>query len=101
MHLRRSAFEEAAAAPGKERVAAEEDRCLAVGRQVEVGDVAGGMAGHVDHLEAKAEQLDRIAIMNGGVGLGDLFTRRAEDRALEARAQCRKTADVIAVVVGH
>ena len=100
VHLRRRAFEQAAAAGGEQRVAAEQQRRLG-GAAFKIGDVAGGVAGHIDDLEVPAEHRDGVAVAQRQIRLGDGFAGRRPDRALQARTQRVDAADVIGVVVGH
>ncbi|MNV81988.1 hypothetical protein D3C71_1756960 [compost metagenome] len=97
LHLRGCAFEQPAAAARKQRVAAKQQRLGAGG--AEIGDMACGMAGHVYHLPGAAQQLDLVAALHPGHGLGQGFARRAPDRRAGGRAQCRHATDMIVVVV--
>jgi hypothetical protein len=69
VHLRRRALEQAPAAAAEQRVAAEQQR-RAPRVELEVGDVAGGVPGHVQDLEAPAEHLDHVALGSGTKGSG-------------------------------
>src|SRR5436190_22546774 len=100
MHLRCGAFEQPAAAAGKQRVAAEEQRS-SVDLGVVVGDVAGGVARHVDDFEAQPEPFGRVAIGKRDVRLRNVLARRAEDRALQKRSEALEASDVIAMVMGY
>jgi hypothetical protein len=64
VHLRRRAFEQAAAA-GREQVSPQNSRG-GWASALQVGDVAGRVAGHVDDLEAQAQHLDAVAAVRKG-----------------------------------
>ena len=103
-HLRRRALEQPTAARGEERVAAEEQRRRgrAVGvAGLDVSDVPGGVARHLEHREAHAEHVDAVAVVQWREGFRDPLARRAVDRAVEQRTQVGDAADVIGMVVRH
>ena len=61
--------------------------------------MAGGVPGHVDHVEVHAERLHMVAALQRVEGLGDALARRAEHRRAGGGAQLGHTARVIGVVV--
>ncbi len=96
VHLLRRALEQAAAAGGKQGVTAKQ-RVMA-----DIADVAAGMPGSVEHLEAETAwiQGDGITLANGMGEGGDALMGRAVDRDLIALHQFLHTARVIPMVVG-
>ena len=97
-HLPRRSLEQPATPTREQRVAAEQQR-----RQVirgEVGDVARGVARHVDDPELAAEDIDAVAVAQARVDALDAFAGRAEDPRSRPRLQVEHAADVVAVVMG-
>jgi len=97
VHLPGGTFEDPAAAAGEEGVA--DERVPGA----EVGHVAGGVAGDVDHVEPKIElrDNDRVTAHHRVVDRRDLFPPRPEDRCRVLMEDLADTADVVLVVVGE
>lgn len=66
------------------------------------GDVAAGVARHLEHFKAHAKQSQALALANlAGIG-GTAFVGRAEQfQVRPALLQCRHAADVVGMVVGE
>ena len=100
--MRGRAFEQPAAAAREQRVAAEQQRRTERATAgFEEGDVARGVTRDVDDLEAPAEQLDAVAVVQRLVRSRDGLAPRAEHLAAQPSAQRIDAADMIAVMVGH
>jgi hypothetical protein len=86
----------------KQRVAAKQEGLTARQRFAVVGNVAGGVAWHIEHAKGLAQHGDLIAFIQGPARLWHALTRRAPDGLGlgQAVAQCIHTADVVAVVMG-
>src|SRR5690606_25034042 len=86
-HLLGRALEQSAAAAAEQRVAAEH-RAMA-----HVGDVSGGMAGHVQHLERQSELIEAYAVAFAQAHrlAGYFLACRAEQRNVAERGRlgCR------------
>jgi len=98
-HLRRRALEQAAAATGKEGVAAEDQGCAVDVRAV-VGDVARRVARDLQHLEAQAQGVHLVAFGQAREGLGNAFPSRPVHPRARRLAQGIHPIGVIGVVVG-
>ncbi len=95
-HLRRLAFEHAAAAQREQGVAAEQHAFTVV------SDMTGGMAGERQDGELPRADLDAIAVFDMAGRQGDAGIAGGEDRgAWPVRQQCGHATDVVAVVVGE
>ena len=97
-HHLRVALDDAAAADGEQRVADEGH----AGRGDPVGDVAGGVAGRVEHAHLVRAELERVALAHLRVDAGDLgrLAARADDGALGLGLERQVAVGVVAVVVG-
>ncbi len=98
--MRGGAFEQPATAAGKQGVAAEKNR-LHAGRPAGVGDVAGRVAGHIQHGQVQVQfgYQHAVALRQRHVAARQAFLRRAiYGKAFDA-GQFGYAADVVAVVV--
>src|SRR5690606_26728648 len=102
MHLRRRALEQPSAASRKQRVAAEQQRLPASG-PAEIGDMAGGVAGHVEHRKVQVElgQGDAVAFGQAHVAVRQAFPRRAVHCGRRVPRKFEHTADMVAVMMGE
>ena len=97
-HHLRVALDDAAAADGKQRVADEGH----VGRGDPIADVAGGVAGRVQHPHLVRAELEGVALAYLRVDAGDpgRLGARADDGALGLGLERQVAVGVVAVVVG-
>ncbi len=97
-HLCWRAFEKPAAPESEKRVAAKK-RCLA---RKPIGDVATGMAGHVEDLGIEMTEATDITLTHLDVDAGDAarIGTRTDDGAAGFPLQLKVAADMIAMMVG-
>lgn len=97
VHLLRRAFEQAAAAAGKQGVATKQAVYSII------GDVAGSVAGHVKHTECgfQAGEVDQIALAGRMGDAGNGLAARAVNRGIEAPPQFGGATGMVCVVVGE
>ena len=90
------ALEQPSAAGGKQGVAAKQQPMTVI------SNMAGGMAGHIEHVELESERVeaDAIAAVQAMGQCRDMFLRRAIHRHVVMRQQFLHAADMVAVMVG-
>ena len=96
-HHLRVALDHAAAADGEQRVAGEGH----LGRWEHIGDVAGGVAGRIEHPHLVRAERERVALAHLLVDAGDLgrLVARADDGALGLGLERSVAVGVVGVVV--
>src|SRR5690606_23452707 len=101
-HLLRRALEQPAAPGREESVSAEEQRCVWTGLPV-IGNVAGGVARHVQHGErqVKTGQLYRIALGKTVVAYRQPLMGGPVHRRAPALVQGGGASDMIAVMMSQ
>src|SRR3989344_1844312 len=96
VQLCRGAFKQPSAAGGKQGVAAKQQPMTVI------SNMAGGMAGYIEHVELESERVeaDAIAAVQAMGQCRDMFLRRAIHRHVVMRQQFLHAADMVAVMVG-
>ncbi len=101
-HLRRGAFEQAAAAAGEQGVATEQPGLLAIGSVGNIGDMATGMARHGQHAHRQidAGHGEAIAVVHAHAG-GNALIWRSEHRHGGMGKQAGYTTNMVSMVMGE
>ena len=96
-----TAFEQASAAGGKQRVATEKNGLLPRAQRTVIGDVPGGVARYIQHLQCQVHpgQADFVPFGHGPVTGGKLFGCRAVYGGLRACFEFCHAAHMVVVVV--
>ena len=91
------AFDDPAAAEGKQRVSGKSHP----GGGAPVGDMAGGMAGCVDDAHLEAAKVETVALPDGLIDTGylSLFRARPDDLAARCRLERQVSSGMISVMM--